>query len=230
MPKSYYRILGVDSDATPDEIRSAYRRRVKKLHPDRHGEDSAPFLALQEAYETLIDPKLREVYDSMLASKVGRSPAQRQRRSESYRRRRPPVEPLDSYGVSSPVEDLTWSRSSIPLGYHSGDDPLSDRVNAIFHHQPRNLFVEIPITPHQARQGGQIQVVIPSEEICSSCRGEGSIDFYSCPNCRGMGRISKQLPIRVDFSGGVTNLARGEISLNRYGLPGVNLIIRFRVI
>jgi hypothetical protein len=45
-----------------------------------------------------------------------------------------------------------------------------------------------------------------------------------------MGRISKQLPVQVDFSGGVTNHTLGEISLDRYGLPGVVLVIRFFVV
>jgi DnaJ-class molecular chaperone len=232
MPKNYYRILGVNSDATPDELRSAYRQRVKELHPDRHGQDSAPFLALQEAYETLIDPKLRGAYDSKRSHKIRRSLSQKQRRPDPYQRQRPPVEPLKSYQTSPPVEDLTWSRGSIPIGRPpiSDDNPLWARLYTLFRPEPRKIFVEIPLSYQQARQGGEINIVIPAEEICSNCGGAGSIGFYRCLICRGMGRISKQLPVQVDFSGRVTNHTLGEISLDRYGLPGVVLVIRFFVV
>jgi hypothetical protein len=53
---SHYGVLGVESDATDAEIKSAYRQRVMELHPDWYPPDSKPFLTVQEAYSVLGDP------------------------------------------------------------------------------------------------------------------------------------------------------------------------------
>lgn len=58
----YYELLGVSRDASPSEIRSAYRSLAKAMHPDAGGTAGA-FRLLREAYDTLIDPELREEYD-----------------------------------------------------------------------------------------------------------------------------------------------------------------------
>ena len=65
MSKDYYEILGVDEDATMEQIKKAYRRKAMKVHPDvAQGEDAAErFKDLSEAYEVLSDPNKRAVYD-----------------------------------------------------------------------------------------------------------------------------------------------------------------------
>src|SRR5512141_2722761 len=66
MAKNYYAILGVSPTATLDEIRSAYRQRAKRYHPDYFGKNSAPFLGVREAYNVLSDPSNRSSYDNTL--------------------------------------------------------------------------------------------------------------------------------------------------------------------
>nr|WP_133902584.1 J domain-containing protein [Actinophytocola oryzae] len=58
----YYELLGVTREASPDEIRSAYRALAKAMHPDTGGTAGA-FRLLREAYETLTDPERRGQYD-----------------------------------------------------------------------------------------------------------------------------------------------------------------------
>lgn len=58
MTRDPYAVLGVEPTASDREIRAAYRRRAKATHPDRDGR-SEEFIALTEAYETLIDPARR---------------------------------------------------------------------------------------------------------------------------------------------------------------------------
>ena len=63
MRKDYYLILGVPSDASLNEIKTAFRRRALDLHPDTSGLESGPFLEAQEAYGVLADPERRRCYD-----------------------------------------------------------------------------------------------------------------------------------------------------------------------
>ena len=69
MPKeTYYDLLGIPRDATPEEIRHAYRERAHRLHPDKNLKpgDTELFIGMQEAYDILIDPNQRQKYDSQL--------------------------------------------------------------------------------------------------------------------------------------------------------------------
>jgi curved DNA-binding protein CbpA len=59
-----YDVLGIRDDATPEEIKKAYRKLAAKTHPDRNGEDMTPlFRSVQDAYETLSNPLKRAAYD-----------------------------------------------------------------------------------------------------------------------------------------------------------------------
>lgn len=63
--KNYYDILGVSKDATPDQIKQAYRRLAMKHHPDKGGgsEAEVKFKEINEAYQVLSDPKKKSMYD-----------------------------------------------------------------------------------------------------------------------------------------------------------------------
>lgn len=66
---NYYDLLGIPKDATPDEVRRAFREAAQRLHPDvrrePHGTDQ--FIQAQKAYEVLADPKARSLYDQSLS-------------------------------------------------------------------------------------------------------------------------------------------------------------------
>jgi len=105
--KDYYATLGVDVNATQEEIKSAYRRQAKKCHPDCSGQGSEPFLALREAYEVLGDPQRRRAYDAE------RARARRRHRSAP---RRVQPEPLRAQSRSPAPNELhvevwlTWEQ------------------------------------------------------------------------------------------------------------------------
>lgn len=65
--KNYYNVLGVNPDATATEIRRAYRRKAKLLHPDITGRDSGAFRELKDAYEILSDAHTRALFDEKAA-------------------------------------------------------------------------------------------------------------------------------------------------------------------
>ena len=84
-----YQLLGVARDATDEAIRAAYRDRVKRMHPDRHGGTEAAheaFLELQAAYEVLSDPDRRAAHD--LDPEVLGTEVWVQRRKAQLKRRR----------------------------------------------------------------------------------------------------------------------------------------------
>ena len=66
--KNYYKILEIEEDASEEEIKLAYRRLAKMYHPDLNKTDpkaKEKFIKLHEAYDTLIDPQKRKVYDQI---------------------------------------------------------------------------------------------------------------------------------------------------------------------
>ncbi len=65
--KDYYRIMGIEREATQDEIRRAYRKLARKYHPDvsKEGDAEARFKEVGEAYEVLKDPEKRAAYDQL---------------------------------------------------------------------------------------------------------------------------------------------------------------------
>lgn len=69
--RDYYKILGVDRKASPDEIKKSFRKLAMKYHPDRNKNDKAAeekFKEINEAYEVLSDPQKRERYDQLGSS------------------------------------------------------------------------------------------------------------------------------------------------------------------
>ena len=107
---NYYLILGVETDATQDEIQHAFRRLAKDLHPDYYGQDSKPFLDLQEAYAVLGDPQRRNVYDRRrrpIRSYTG----ERNVTAEPMHQRRVQLEPLIPEDKPVHLDDLSISGS-----------------------------------------------------------------------------------------------------------------------
>jgi curved DNA-binding protein CbpA len=102
MSGNYYQILGVPADATTRQIRVAFRRRARELHPDVSGLDSGPFLKLFEAYSVLSDPEQRRRYDRQLAAAQTGKTLRPTPPAEPLVRARPPAEPFASAGRFAP--------------------------------------------------------------------------------------------------------------------------------
>ncbi|MDT8378692.1 MAG: DnaJ domain-containing protein [Desulfotignum sp.] len=66
MPRDYYLVLGITSDASLTDIKDAYRRLAKTYHPDHYKGNSGPFQDIQEAYDVLSDPDRRKDHDAKM--------------------------------------------------------------------------------------------------------------------------------------------------------------------
>ncbi|GAB3694221.1 J domain-containing protein [Saccharopolyspora tripterygii] len=113
----YYELLGVGSDATSVEIKSAYRTLARSMHPDVGGSDGS-FRLLREAYETLNDPVRRASYDSSRRRPVETdAAATRRRRPGSTKRAGRDFGEDPDYVPRMPrlrLDDLTWWDSVDP--------------------------------------------------------------------------------------------------------------------
>ena len=133
MAKNYYVILGVEPDATQDQIKSAYRKEAKRLHPDHTGGGCEPFRDVQEAYEVLGDPLRRRTYDDEVA--------------REKRRTARGIEPEPLAWRGSPVEPLVsrW-RSTDPWDRFFAT-PFHSLLDEVFNRAWRDL--DIPVSPRQ---------------------------------------------------------------------------------
>jgi molecular chaperone DnaJ len=233
MARDYYVILGVGADATPDQIRSAYRREAKRLHPDHSGEGCEPFQALQEAYEVLGNPRRRRAYDDELEheQRMARQAA-RQARPEPLRRRRAPVEPLipnerprargttyqwSSY--ASPVEELFRSMMS--------DWDVQSRARARTE-EAGEVHVQVSLTRAQALRGGRVRLWLPGQVRCPACGGRGWRGSFECAQCLGRGFVVDEVPVDIAFPGGLADGTEARVELSEPSVGDLTLVVHFR--
>jgi molecular chaperone DnaJ len=233
MAKDYYVVLGVDPDATLDQIKSAYRRKAKKWHPDHSEAGSGPFLVIKEAYDVLCDAGRRRAHDEELA--LDRKRAQQAAgvvRPEPLRRRRCPVEPLVPTQRTSGVHDVF---SDSP--FHSLIDELLGRPwsDADAPTRPaawrgrEDIHVQVSLNREQALRGGRIRFWIPAQALCPACRGRGGTGFFQCPHCDGRGTVIDERPVDVAFPGGLVDGVEGRVAVSRPGMDDLSLVLHFRV-
>ena len=228
MLKDYYLILGVRANATLEEIKSAFRRRAMKVHPDHSGRESGPFLEIQEAYDVLSDPARRHAYDRQNQPTILRHP---QRRPEPIRRPRASAEPLRQ---NSFIRDyLTSNLFDIHCpsfeerfegfwdNFHDLSRPKTERLE--------NITVEAALDAQEALQGGTIRLRIPRFVSCPICSGRGEIGLYECRQCLGQGALLTECPLEVHYPPNILDGHIARVSLNRLGIKTFYLTLLFRI-
>lgn len=172
--KDYYQILGVEKNASADEIKSAYRRLAKKYHPDvnKTPEAAEKFKDINEAYEVLGDDKKRANYDQF-GSADG---------------------PQFGGGGAGGFGDFFGGGFS---------DIFSDIFSSFGRGGARgrvmekgeDIFVNLSISFEEAAFGVEKSISFSKIEKCSACNGTGAKDgkeYSVCPDCHGSGRVRFQ--------------------------------------
>jgi len=225
MAKSYFTILGITTNASMDEVRSAYRRLAKDFHPDHYSGGSDRFRDIQEAYSVLGDPGRRRQYENQIRPSSIQIPVRRSGKPEPEplipEERKAGIEeisPVRSFYHYAPsvdeIFDWLWSNFS------SLDQPKSGRIE--------NLTMEVLLTAEQARTGGNARVMVPVHATCPACRGFGHVGMYTCSRCAGEGAISGEMPVVVSFPPRLKKDHAVMVPLDRFGVRNIHLVVLFR--
>lgn len=193
--KDYYEVLGVSTDATSEEIRKAFQKKARALHPDVNKEPDAEdrFKEVSEAYAVLSDDDKRARYDAMRSG--------------------------------SPFGGAQWSTPSSTGGYAGyGEWPFDgfpfsqarrgygqSRSHAFNPRAGKDVVYELTLDSDKAAKGCRRGITYNHYAPCSHCEGKGSVHAghsATCPTCSGTGRITLDLQDLLGF--GVMNMTCPE--------------------
>jgi len=183
--RDYYEVLGVAKSATPDEIKSAYRRLARQYHPDvAKGNPKAAeekFKEVSEAYEVLADVEKRRRYDQMGFSGVETDFG-------------PGGFTWQNFTHMGDLEDLLGASPLFQQFFGGlGGDPFGGgRPRAPPRGHDVEMTVRLPLSA--AVRGDRPTLEVPHSGPCPDCRGTGARDgtaFETCPGCQGQGQVRR---------------------------------------
>ncbi|MEI7844114.1 MAG: molecular chaperone DnaJ [Gallionellaceae bacterium] len=175
--KDYYAVLGINKDASDDEIKKAYRKLAMKHHPDRNPDNPKAeehFKEAKEAYETLSDGQKRAAYDQYghAAFEAG------------------------GMGGGNPFgAGGAGGAGGFDFGDIFGDIFGGARGGRSQAHRGSDLRYNLEITLEEAARGAQKQIRIPTMEECEPCKGSGAkagTTATTCQTCAGHGQVRMQ--------------------------------------
>jgi molecular chaperone DnaJ len=166
--RDYYEVLGVNRDATEEDLKKSYRRLAMKWHPDRNPENPRAeehFKEAKEAYEVLCEPAKRASYDQF--GHAG-------------------VDPQSGMGGGQPggFGDIFSDIFGEIFGGGRGGR------STVF--RGADLRYNLEVSLEQAAHGFDTKIRIPAMASCESCKGSGARPGTApttCPSCRGAGQV-----------------------------------------
>jgi molecular chaperone DnaJ len=186
--KDLYGILGVARTATADEIRKAYRKKARKLHPDVNPGDKRAeetFKEVSAAYDVLSDADKRKLYDEFghqgLAGGFDPDKARAYQRWSAGRAARGPA----------PDDDEAFNLDDL-LGRFARARAGGDAGGGAWAAPGRDIVATVELDFVDALRGLQVTVEVPTAKGCSTCGGSGAQPGTTpsqCPQCHGAGRV-----------------------------------------
>jgi len=245
MPRDYYEILGVERGADEAEIKKAFRRLARELHPDVNSEDpeaEEKFKEAAEAYEVLSDADKRHTYDAFGHDGL---------RSGGYTPR------SEGFGSIQDIFESILGRSDPMFGdlfgfggggrAAGGDVAVAveiDLVDVLSGTRREISFDAIEVCEHCNGNGaepgtpintcetcggqGQVRQVsrTPFGQVmrtgaCPTCNGDGKLPEQPCEICDGQGRVQERRALEVDIPAGIDHGQRIRIGGSGHsGSPG----------
>ena len=172
--RDYYEVLGLKKEATPEEIKKAYRKLALKYHPDRNSSDSNAedkFKEINEAYQVLSNPEKKAKYDQFGSA-----------------------EGMGGFGFQGGGFSDFGDFGDIFESFFGARTRRSQ--GGTRSQRGANLRYNLEISFEDAAFGKETKIEVPSWETCPICKGSGAKPGTSpqtCPDCHGTGEIrSKQ--------------------------------------
>lgn len=176
--RDYYEVLGIKKDASPDEIKKAFRKAAVRHHPDKEGGDEAKFKEVNEAYEVLKDQQKRQRYDQFGHAGVG-----------------------GSSGGGNPFEGFGGAGAGgFDFNFGGGTGGLEDLFGSFFGGQAgggnaprrgRDVETEVTLDFNDAIFGAEKTISLSIDKECEHCKGSMTEPGYSlktCDTCKGAGQ------------------------------------------
>ena len=169
--RDFYEILGINRDASNDEIKKAYRKLAMKYHPDRNPDNpkaEEQFKEAKQAYEILSDAQKRAAYDQYGHAGVD------------------PQAGMGGAGAGGFADAFSDIFGDIFGGGRGG------RSNV---YRGADLRYNLEISLEEAARGSESRIRIPTMEECEPCNGSGAkkgTEAKTCPTCNGHGQVRMQ--------------------------------------
>jgi len=176
--RDYYEVLGVDKNATPDELKKAYRKLALQYHPDRNPGDKEAeekFKEAAEAYDVLSNPDKKARYDQFGHAGLDGAGG--------------------SGGQGMSMDDIFSSFGSIFGDFFGGGFGFGGGSQGSARHVQRgsNLRIKVKLTLEEIDQGVEKKIKVAKYVPCHSCGGTGARNnsFETCSHCHGTGVVTE---------------------------------------
>jgi molecular chaperone DnaJ len=180
--KDYYKILGLEKNASKEDVKKEFRKLAHKYHPDKATGDEAKFKEINEAYSVLSDDKKRAEYDTYGQTFNGAGPAG----AGGY----------GGYGGFDPSGFSGFGQDG--QGFEGFD--LGDIFGEFFGggrggsrvKRGRDISIDLEISFHESIFGTERVVLLNKTSVCSDCKGNGAqpgSETEKCSVCNGKGKI-----------------------------------------
>lgn len=202
--KDYYEVLGINKNASRDEIKKAFRLLASKYHPDKKTGDETKFKEVSEAYAVLSDEKKRAEYDAYGRSYSGAG------------------------GAGQGFGGFNWS----DMGGFGGQQGVEFDLNDIFEgfgfgggrsraegSRGRDISIDIELTFKESVEGSKRKILLTKNSVCDTCKGSGAAEnteMVTCTTCNGNGKIREA---RQSILGNFTTVRACQTCEGRGSIP-----------